>query len=81
VDVHQKHQQLLLEKGSLCFTYCQVPVVYTLAEENSLTTLLNNNTASTSNQLYLEASTSQSIFNRTGEVIQINVKIKASTLA
>ena len=69
-----------LEKGSICFTYCQVPVVYTLATENSLTAIYKNNTSTTSNQLNLDARASREIFGRTGAIVQINVQIRASAL-
>ncbi len=80
VDVQQEDRQLPLEKGSLCFTFCQVPVVYTLAPENSLTIRYKNSASTTSDQLNLDARTSREIFGRTGEVVQIQVQIKASTL-
>ncbi|MBK6930152.1 MAG: hypothetical protein IPH12_04540 [Saprospirales bacterium] len=80
VDVHQERRQLPLEKGNLCFTYCQVPVVYTLATENSLTTIHKNNTSTTSDHLNMDARSSREIFSRTGAIVQINVQIRASAL-
>ncbi len=80
VDVHQEFQRIPLQKGSLCFTCCQVPVVYQLAAEDRLTTLYKNNVSTTSNHLNLDARTSREIFSRTGEVVQINVQIRASIL-
>jgi len=80
VDVQQEHRQLPLEKGSICFTYCQVPVVYKFAMENSVTILHKNNAFTTSDHLKVDAHTSQEIFGRTGEVVQITVQIKESNL-
>lgn len=80
VDVRQEPRQLPLPKGSLCFTYCQVPVVYSLATENGLTILFKNNTTTTSSQLNLDASASREVFGRTAEVVQIQVQIRESTL-
>ncbi len=80
VDVHSAKRQLPLEKGSLCFSYCQVPVVYRLAAENGLKILHKNNTTTTSKNLNIDAHTSREIFGRTGEVVQINVHVEESIL-
>jgi hypothetical protein len=80
VDVRGTHQQLPLEKGALCFTYCQVPIVYQLAAENGLEIVHKNNTSTTSKNLNIDAHTSREIFQRTGEVVRINVQVKETTL-
>ncbi len=80
VDVHGEHQKMSLEKGSLCFTYCQVPVVYKLAPENGLTVLHKNNSSTQSKTLNLDRNTSREIFGRTGEVVQVQVHIEESEL-
>ncbi|MBK8194326.1 MAG: hypothetical protein IPK76_14340 [Lewinellaceae bacterium] len=80
VDIHRETRELPLEKGSLCFTYCQVPIVYTLAAENRLTITHNNNTSATLNGLNVDEDNSRKIFDRTGDIIRINVHIKASML-
>jgi hypothetical protein len=80
VDVHQEQGELALEKGSLCFTYCQVPIVYKLAQENSLTVMNKNGTTTTFNDLFLDETNSRKLFKRAGDIIQINVQIMASML-
>jgi hypothetical protein len=80
VDVQQEFKQLPLEKGSLCFTYCQVPIVYTLATENRLTITYKNSAPTQLNDLTVDETNSLKMFERTGEIIQINVQIKASIL-
>ncbi|HAD11506.1 MAG TPA: hypothetical protein DCF33_03610 [Saprospirales bacterium] len=80
VDVHQETRQLPLEKGSLCFTYCQVPVVYTLAEANSLTIVTRHSAPATRNEWIIDENTSRKIFERSGEVLQIHVHIQESIL-
>ena len=80
VNVHQETRELPLDKGSLCFTYCQVPIVYTLAAENRLTITHSNNTSTTLNDLNIDENNSLKIFERTGDIIRINVHIKASML-
>jgi len=80
VDVHQEQQELPLETGSLCFTYCQVPIVYSLAQENSLTITHKNGTSTTLDELHIDEINSRKIFERTGDITQINVQINASIL-
>ena len=80
VDVHQESRQLPIEKGSLCFTYCQVPVVYTLAGENRLSLTHKNGATTTLDDLMLDKENSGKIFERTGEVVQITVHINPSIL-
>ena len=80
LDVHSVSKQINLEAGSLCFTYCQVPVVYKLSEMESVEIFLNNNTVTKIDSLSLDSMTSSSIFKRTGEVIRIIVGIKTSLL-
>jgi hypothetical protein len=80
VDVQQQARQLPLEAGSLCFTYCQVPIVYALADENSLALVHQHGGSSTSGELAVDAANSLKIFGRTGEIARVEVRIKASML-
>lgn len=80
VDVRQEPRQLPLEKGSLCFTYCQVPVVYVLADENRLSIVHNHGATTTLNDLAVDENNSLKIFERTGDVVQIKVHLKSSML-
>ncbi len=80
LDVNSQPKRIDLDERSLCFTYCQVPVVYKLSETESIEVFLNNNTVTKFNSLSLDSITSRSIFERTGEVIRIIVGIKESVL-
>lgn len=80
LDVNSEPGQINLEKGSLCFAYCQVPVVYKISETESVEVVLNNNTVSKSDSLGLDSKISKSVFERTGEVTRIIVGIKESVL-
>lgn len=80
VDVNSQTRQLKLEKGSLCFTCCQVPVVYHLAAENSLTIKHKNGTATSFDNLTVDARTSREIFGRSGKVVEIHVQVAEATL-
>lgn len=80
VNIHSEHKTLDLEKDSLCFTYCQVPIIYKIADQNSLEIIDKNKDTSTFQSLGLDLNTSNQIFERTGEVECIIVHIKASEL-
>ena len=80
IAIPNKKDSILISKDSLCFTYCQVPVIYTIANEDSLVVDLSNGTTKKFDGLNLDAEISERVFNRNGEVVQINVKIKKERL-
>ena len=80
IAIPTKKDSILVSEGSLCFTYCQVPIIYTIAEEDSLTVDFSNGTTKTFNTLSLDTEISEQVFNRNGEVTQLNVHIKKSRL-
>jgi hypothetical protein len=70
-----KHQTISLEKNSLAFTYCQIPIVYQFGN-TSFTEIVNVDSSSQKlDTLKLDETTSQSIFNRNGKIKQIVVHI------
>ena len=71
IDVDSKEQSIRLDEGTLCFTYCQVPVVYRLASQNKLSIVYNDNTSAEIESLKLDQKTSNEIFDRTGKIRQI----------
>ena len=79
-DVHGKAIELPLDEQSLCFTYCQIPIIYKSSNENSIEVVYKNNSSSKFNSLNLNGSLSQKVFNRTGEVSQIIVHINSMIL-
>ncbi len=80
INVHKKRNKIELKKGSLCFTYCQVPIIYKLSNTINLEVEFKNNTIKAFETLGLDAATSKEVFQRTGEVIQIVVYLKEKTL-
>ena len=71
IDVNSEPKQINLDEKSLCFTYCQVPVIYKLSEKECAEVVLNNNTVKKFDSLSLDSHMSRNIFERTGEVIQV----------
>ncbi len=80
INVAKEKHEIAAPIGSLCFTYCQVPVVYTISEAYALEVLFSDGTKKAFDNLSLDTSTSQQVFNRAGEVTRINVNIKKSHL-
>jgi hypothetical protein len=80
VDVHGKETEFPVSKNALCFTYCQVPVVYNLADKSSLEVFLSDGSVSKSEDLKLDYVLSQKVFGRTGDVVRIVVHVAQAML-
>jgi hypothetical protein len=76
IDVDKKSNELILEPGTLGFTYCQIPVVYQLSEQEGIRVVLKESETLAFDTLGIDAPTSSKIFRRTGEVQQIIVSLK-----
>jgi hypothetical protein len=74
-DLEGKSYSLKLEKGSLAFTVCQVPIIYKIGEKNHIEVLYNNKQTETIPSLTLGHEISQKIFNRSGEISILIVSI------
>ncbi|EDP95151.1 hypothetical protein U8527_13125 [Kordia algicida OT-1] len=75
INIAKQAKKLAVQKGSLCFTYCQVPIIYSVASAEALTVQFTDGSTKAFSNLSLDAATSQKIFKRTGEVTQINVHV------
>lgn len=80
VDVYFKQHPLHLEIGSLCFTYCQVPVIYKIAADEGLEVIYSDGKKKKFNTLNLDETTSKKVFERTGEIFLITVSLKENGL-
>jgi hypothetical protein len=76
LDVQGNNCQLQLEKDSLFFSCCQVPVVYTLANESKLSIEHADGSIEEINSVALDAAVSSQVFDRTGAIKRIYVCIK-----
>jgi hypothetical protein len=80
VSVQNQVNEIALGINSLAFTFCQVPFVYHVADENAVI-VTNKNDASTPLQgSTIDAATSNEIFNRTGLVKQVDVYLNPRLL-
>ncbi len=75
-NINKEIEEIELEKGSLCFTYCQIPIIYKLAEKEGLKVEFNGDSVLEYDHLNLDLATSKKVFERTGEISQIIVSIK-----
>lgn len=80
LDVHGVRTPLQLEPGTLCFSYCQIPVVYRIAEQDRLELVLANGQTAVSDALELDEATSQQVFQRSGQVKRIVVSVREGML-
>ena len=74
-DVNKKVKEIELEKGSLCFTYCQIPIIYKLADKEGLKVEFKGGSNLEYDHLNLDSQTSKKVFERTGDINQIIVSI------
>jgi hypothetical protein len=71
-----KTATLDLPRNSLAFTFCQVPVVYRLADDPRIRLWKKDGTAAEIRGIGLDRETSASIFGRTGDVVRLEVFLK-----
>lgn len=80
VDVANKKHQLQLDKKSLGFTFCQVPVIYSISTQNKIEVKFYEGDSEQMEGLQLPKEISQDVFNRSGKIQIIHVQIKDSIL-
>jgi hypothetical protein len=80
VDQREQLKSIQIESASLCFTYCQIPVVYKMSETEQLEVLLNNGRSIKQAGVSLDRPMSEMIFKRTGDILQIIAYVKESNL-
>lgn len=80
VNVAGNTCELTINKGQLVFTYCQIPIVYILSDENKTEVQLNDGSAKSFDGLGLDKQTSDDCFGRLGKVKVIKVYIKRELL-
>ncbi|WP_299227813.1 hypothetical protein [uncultured Psychroserpens sp.] len=80
VDLKQNAKEIPLDINSLAFTYCQIPIIYNISQEEGITVFKDNNQNSTFNQLHLDKETSSAVFQRLGTIEKIVVNINPDRL-
>ncbi len=75
VTTHGKFEKQQLEKGSLGFTYCQIPIIYKISGYEGMTVFLDNGSSLEFEGLVLDRAVSTMVFKRTGEIQKIEVAL------
>lgn len=75
-DVNGDPHQIKLKPGQLGFTFCQVPVIYSMSDKDGIEVSFIDGTIKSFNGLKMNTEISQSLFSRGGEVKRIDVLIK-----
>ncbi len=81
INVEGSKNNIILEKNSLAFTYCQVPIIYTKSTANQIELFYKNGTSEIVNSLALDLEKSKKVFQRTGEIVKIKVSINQGLVA
>lgn len=81
IDVDDVCQSIMLAKGSLAFTYCQVPIVYKVGRRSWLRVEFRNGSKKQYSGHSLNGRLSAEIFGRTGSIKLISVSFQEGDLA
>ncbi len=80
IDKSGQRTSLNIPSNCLGFTYCQVPVVYHIASENSIEILDKDGNTNLIEGLSIDKATSEAIFLRTGQIKQLDVFVQETIL-
>ena len=72
-DIHGEFKMIDLAEKTLAFTYCQIPIVYHLAESQGITVNFADGNTEKIDGLQLNRSISALIFNRSGTIESLDV--------
>lgn len=72
-DVDSQQKEIALEKDSLAFTYCQIPVIYKLSTENRIKIIGEGSPTKVLDSLSLDKAYSKRVFSRLGDIKKIIV--------
>jgi hypothetical protein len=73
LDVNGERNTIFLEKDSLGFTYCQVPVIYHLSKDHGIAMHFGDGSVRQVSGLALDQEMSSRIFKRDGTIVRIEV--------
>lgn len=75
IDLHSQKKQIDIPEGSLCFTYCQVPIIYKISSTQYITIYDSDGASHRLDTLDLDTTWSEKLFNRTGVIKEIHVAV------
>ncbi|SDS23837.1 hypothetical protein SAMN04515667_1722 [Formosa sp. Hel1_31_208] len=80
IDLEQNSKEIQIFIHELAFTYCQVPIIYSIAADNSIEVVYKDNSSASFNSLNLSKDISQMLFNRTNDIEFVKVFIQINQL-
>ncbi|PKP03397.1 MAG: hypothetical protein CVU14_01975 [Bacteroidetes bacterium HGW-Bacteroidetes-9] len=80
VNIQNEKKQLNIDKNTLGFTFCQIPVIYKLSDKNRVEVTFNSSSPLVFDSMEIDKRTSGQVFQRTGEVKQITVSLTNADL-
>jgi len=75
IDVNGNKKVLNIAKNQLCYTYCQVPIIYIKSDSEYVEVIYNDDKNEGFNKLSLNNKISNKLFNRTNEINHIKVSL------
>jgi hypothetical protein len=75
VNLSKEKIELDVKKNSLCFTYCQVPIIYSKSSSQKITIDFINGKSVSIQGNELDNESSKSLFDRENIIKQINVSV------
>ena len=73
INLEGERARLDLPGNALAFTYCQVPVIYTIGDQEGINIDLDDGSSKKQSGLTLDKVMSDEVFNRSGRIRVINV--------
>ncbi|SCY20814.1 hypothetical protein SAMN05192588_1672 [Nonlabens sp. Hel1_33_55] len=73
VDLDKTNQSITIQPDSLAFTYCQVPVIYTLGDKEKVEVTHKDGSKQVMDQLKLDKKSSEQLFKRYQDIKHIEV--------
>lgn len=80
INVDGEESTLKVDANQLVFTYCQVPVVYSISKEYKTTISFKDGSQQIFDQMELDKEMSEKVFSRSGDIVSITVHIKEDHL-
>ena len=80
VDINKQRKSIEMEKDTLGFTYCQVPIIYQISSHNEMEVYHIDESIRRFDSLTLDKGVSSMVFNRSGKIDKIIVKINRDLL-
>ena len=79
-DLSCSAKTIELQPKSICFTYCQVPIIYKISDQIGIDVVYDDNSTTNFEAPQLDLKTSQQFFKRTGAIKNIVVYVLESEL-